>query len=500
MVAVLKQASNNTGLALARELSPGVVDGTAVWNTQEPNSYKDFGGSYKMIARNPINSSRQNKKGVITDLDASGGWQEDITYTGIQDKMEGLFFADYRRKSETAVTGTDTTADTINVASSTGFAAGDIVFVSGATVAANNGAKHVSAVASGTISVSENLVTEVFTGKVAKVGKQAASGDLTYTAATKTLASTALDFTTLGLIVGEWLYLSDDVAGNNLGANLGMARIYTIAAHAIVFDKVSPADPATAIVDAAGSGKAARIYFGRVIKNELEAGIKHYTFQAERTLGKDDSTAADVQSEYITGCVINDGTFVFNTADKGTCDWTLLGAKYETRTSAVGKKAGTRPANVEGSVYNTSTDIRRMSLELAGQDVPLYAYLMDMSIMVKNNAKANKALGVLGSIGITEGQFEVSATATAYFANVTAAQAIENNSDVTLDAFLSRDNQGIVFDLPLVSLGDGRPKITANEVIQLPLSIDAATAASLNPAADYTMMVVFFDYLPNIAM
>ena len=496
MTAVLKQASNNTGLALAREVSPSVVNGATVWNPQEPNSYKDFGASYKMVSRNPINASRQMKKGVITDLDVAGGWQEDVTYEAVQNKIEGLMYAAFRRKAEVVVTGISSGEFQV-AAGGAAFKAGDLLLASGFAVPGNNGLHTVSAATATEVTPVEAVVNDGG-GMIVCVGHQGAAGDLVYTAGNFTLVSTALDFTTLGLIVGEYLCVCDDVAGNNMGANLGMGRISSIAAHAVVFDKVFPADPTLPIIDAAGTGISSRMYYSRVIKNETSGLIQHYTFQAERTLGMDDSTAVMPQAEYLTGCVLNEGLFTFNSADKVTCEWTLLGAKYETRVSSVGPKPGVRPTGAESSAFNTSTDVRFMSMELAGQETPLYAYIMDLSITIKNNAKANKAIGVLGAIDMTEGQFQVSAAATAYFANVTAAEAIANNSNVTLAALIARDNHGILFDLPLVSLGDGAPKITANEAIQLPLDIDAATAVALNPNSDYTMMIMFFDYLPSL--
>lgn len=499
MTANLTQASNNTGLAVTRELSPGVVDGTAVWNAQEPNSYKNFGAAYKQVARQPINASRQNRKGVITDLDSMGGWQEDVTYNGTKGKIEGLMYADFRNKAELATTGAIASSSEFTVAAGGAvFAAGDLVFTSGYANPANNGLFVVTAGSAGYITVAGTLVDETAVGKIVKVGHQCASGDLTYTASTKTMASTALDFTTLGLMVGEWLFAADDDAAKSLISNLGYARIKSVAPHAIVFDRTMPADPTLPIIDGPGTGETARFYFGRIVKNELGPLIKHYTYQLERTLGRDDTTASTDQAEYLVGGVFSEAVFTFNSADKVTAEWSTMAAKYETRTSSVGPKPGTRPPLSLSSAFNTSTDVKFMSIELAGTDTPLYAYLMNLAITVNNNVKASKAIGVLGSIGMNEGQFVVSAAATAYFANVTAAQAIENNQSCNLSACIARDNQGILFDIPLITLGDGAPKVTANERIQLPLTIDAASAASLNPATDYTLLLTFFDYLPTI--
>ena len=104
MTAVVKIPSNDTGLSYAEEDSPGVLPVTPVWYPLEPNSYSDFGGSLKTIARNPINASRQRSKGVITDLDAQGGFESDVTLENLKDILQGFFLADLRYKDKLTVT------------------------------------------------------------------------------------------------------------------------------------------------------------------------------------------------------------------------------------------------------------------------------------------------------------------------------------------------------------------------------------------------------------
>ena len=92
--------SNVTGLRYSEETSLGVANGSAVWYPLEPNEYADFGGEVVTVARNPINAGRQNKKGVVVDLNASGGFNTDLTSTNVQDIMQGFLWADFRRKGE----------------------------------------------------------------------------------------------------------------------------------------------------------------------------------------------------------------------------------------------------------------------------------------------------------------------------------------------------------------------------------------------------------------
>ena len=114
-------------------------------------------------------------------------------------------------------------------------------------------------------------------------------------------------------------------------------------------------------------------------------------------------------------------------------------------------------------------------------------------------AEANKAIGVLGSFDVTEGTFQVDAQMTAYFSNVAAVQAVRNNSDVTLDMHMMANNAGISLDVPMIGLGDARLNVEQDQAITLPLSAEAGTGAKYDPNMDHTLLMVFFDYLPDLA-
>lgn len=498
--------SNITGLRFAEESSLKTLPGTPIWYPLEPNSYSDFGGQITTVARNPINSSRQRKKGVTTDLDASGGFNQDLTLTNMTRLLQAFMFADIREKKKT--NGMNAVADTISAVTSgtktftlsaggTGFIANHLVKATDFGTAANNGVFTVASSTATTVVTVEALVTEAgvpAAAALAVVGFQFPSADasITMNGLLVRLTSAATNMTTLGLIPGEWVYVGGDVVGTTFATNKGFARISSIATTYLEFDKITW----TGAVAEPGTGKTIHLFFGDVLRNESTANlIKRRTLQIERTLGDD---GGGIQSEYLVGAVANELSFNIAQADKITTDLTFVAVDNEQRTGATGVKSGTRPTLLSGSAFNTSSDISRIKLSLVSATdpapTPLFAFATELKLDIKNNVSPNKAVSVLGAFDTSTGTFEVGGSITAYFASVTAAQAVRNNSDVTVDITLLKKNGAIVIDIPLLSLGDGRLSVEQDQPITIPLETMAAESKFGN-----TLLLNFFNYLPDVA-
>lgn len=619
MAQVQKIDSNVTGLRYQEETSIGVENVNNSWLPLEPNSYDSFGGEITTIARNPINAGRQRQKGVVTDLDASGGFNSDLTQENLQDILQGFFYADLRRKNDVgadrqprrdgqngefedysvtdvgasdditvdsrvgvsaavvvggtlyavddiiegvdagstqtsywrvateaggvvltldlvdpatvvggfkpregrtdtdtgagittvALTGNGDDALTITITYGNGlvWTIGDLVWTTDFTESDTNGLLSVLSVADNVVTFNETLTADAApaaASTMTTVGLSAVAGDIDVddSGDYATYTSSTMQFDTFGLVPGEWIFVGGDLAAEAFSAseNNGFKRIRSISGTALVVDKST-----SAMTTEPSTTETIKMYFGRVLKNESDPVLQvRRTYQLERQLGApDDALPAEIQAEYLEGSVSSELTFNFATADKITVDLAFVAIDNTQIDGPTSLKAGARPSLVSGDAFNTSSDFSRLKLHVLSTTdesvTALFAFLTEFTINVNNNLTPNKAISVLGAFDVTAGNFTVDGSLTAYFANVTALQSVRNNDDVTLDFSIVKGSSGfksgISVDVPLTALGDGRLDVEQDAPITLPLDLPAAADRNF----DHTLLMVFFDHLPDAA-
>lgn len=511
MAIVTKQDSNATGLRIAAEQSYGVLPGTPDWIEQEPNSYGDLGEAVTTVPRTPITDDRQRRKGVVTDLESSAAFNADLTQESLPDIIEGFLFADMRVKDELAIATVNTGGVTDDFEPASGgdaYVADDLLFAQGFDDAANNGIFTVTGAPTATeIIVNATLVeTTGQSGTIRRCGFAFSTGDLEVDASgtLPQLTTTTKNLMDLGLIPGEWIWIGGDAAGERFAGtatNNTFMRVRSVTANAIIIDKAD----ATLVTDN-GAGQTVHMYFApRIIKNESDPTlILKKSYQIERTLGApDDASPAQIQAEYIVGCIASELTMNVATADKINLDVSYVGKSKEEIDGPTSLKSGNRPDAVGGSAFNTSSDFSRLKLAAVSDTdenpSQSFAFVQEVSLALNNNVSLNKAIGEIGACGVTAGAFDISGSMTAYFANVATLDLVRNNTSLTFDMHLVKENKGISVDIPVIVLGEGSLTVDADAPILAPLTFNASTGRSLNAGLDHTMMMQFWDYLPTLA-
>lgn len=495
--------SNVTGLAIAEEECLKELPVTPKWFEFEPNSYSDFGGEVSNVMREPINPSRQKRKGTVADLDASGGFNADLTQSNLTWLMQGFLFADAREKAKTSplngphnpITSVDGGTGQYVAASGLDiFNEGDLIKAQGFNFATNDGLKRVISAAATAVTVDEVLTSEGPgpTAKLETVGHQFLDGDVDITIlgtdVILSLKPTATQWTTLGLTVGEWIFVGGDDPFNRYTNNEpGYARIKEINAFDLHLDSATW----TPSIES-GAGVELQVFFGTVIRNEKTPSlIKRRTYSIERTLGEDDD---GTQSEYLEGSIPNEFSISIPTAEKINADLTFVAMENVVRDGATGVKDGDRVAAPGEEAFNTSSDIFRMQLKISDpSEEDLFAYVSEASVGINNGVSPNKAIGVLGAFDASIGDFEVTGSLTAYFTTVKAIEAVKANYDAEFNVIAAQNNAAVVIDVPLLSLGGGKLAVEKDASITLPLEQMAAECAN-----GYTLLTSWLAYVPDV--
>ena len=256
--------SNVTGLRYAWERCLKELYPYPEWKALEPNSYADFGKSVSTVARNPINPSRQRKKGTVTDMDANGGFNQDLTHNNTTDILQAFFFADARERATTAplsrraatfssVDGTNeeynfnnTKLSTVAiVGAGTNYRVGDVVSLSGGT-----GVDQAAVLRVGAVNPATGAVTAITVEDGGVYGALPASPAATTggSGSGLTLNPTGADVATF--VAGDLVLAS----GFGVTANNGLKEVVATASGVIeaagIVDEAAP--PAGARIDTVG--------------------------------------------------------------------------------------------------------------------------------------------------------------------------------------------------------------------------------------------------------
>lgn len=488
--------TNNFSLAYAIELSLGTLPGSPEWKLLEPNEISSFGSTITTVARSPISKSRQRRKGAVTDLDSAVEFAADITLEHFIDFLEGFCFSDFigaEHTVPTAVTGSATDEYTIPAIAS-GLAAGLLVYARGFTTAANNGLKEVdSGATTTTIPVTTDLEDETPSAtqnvSVDVCGFRSAAGDLDVDA-NGNITSTVLDFTTLGLTVGQAIWVGGDAALNQFSnaENTGFARVTAIAANLLTLDKKSQA-----FVTEANTTQEVDIYFGRFVRN---VSVDHSDY-LERSFHfegayQDLGEPTGDEYEYAKGNYCNTVGFELPLTDKAVATFAFVGTDTEPPTTTRETGADAPVVPVQTGAFNTSSDIARLRITEVDES-GLTTDFKSLTFNINNNVSPEKVLGQLGAKYLNTGNFEIDIEAQLLFTNADVVDAIRANTTVTMDFAIRNDDGAFLVDIPSMTLGGGDREFPVNESILLNTTAQAFGDTTLGTSIGVSL----FPYVPG---
>ena len=498
--------TNNISVQSAREASLGVLPGSPDWKLLEPNDVSQFGATITNVRRQPISKDKQDRKGTTTDLDSSVEFEMDLTMDGVSEFIEAFCFANavngdlHFEKIDVGGTGYTIPAATAAQAAKLQFTSGgpiSLVYGRGYANAANNGLKPltVDVAATDTVIQFSGAVAETAPAKavVEIAGIRPEVGDLALTVSgtTGTLTSgnnaavNNIDFTTLGLTVGQFVHIGGLTTSNQFSAGAGFGRITAIAAGTLTLDKLS-----STLATDTGAAETVDLLFGRFIRNvAVDDGDyleTSYHFEgAYPNLGSGGAT----EYEYPKGNYCNEVTFTVPLTDKATATFGFIGTDTEVPTTTRKSGAATAREPAKTAALNTSADVGRLRVTQV-DETGLTTDFKAFSMTLTNNVSPEKVIGQLGAKYMNTGNFQVSMDAEVLFTNGDVVAAIRNNTTVTMDFILDNEDGAVAIDVPSMTLGGGGKNFPVNESVILNTTGQAFKDATLNTSIGVSLFAI----------
>jgi hypothetical protein len=495
---------------LAYGLQADIDTDPTAWKLLEPNSIGTYGADVTTVARSPISKDRQRKKGVPTDKDSSADFEVDVTMDSAQDFVGSFVMATPANTNPIVHVQAGALWDNLEAVNSTSsfdhdtittaLDAGTLIRTRGFSTAANNAVWEVDAGSSATSTVVTSAPTDETPGNTSGAqmdvcGFRGATGDITWTYATLTIGSTTLDFTGLGLTVGQFVHLGGTASANQFSNGVLYGRVSSIATNAVVLDKCS-GTLYDAAVDGTGGGSARiDILYGRFYRNvsvdSSDFSEQYITFEGTYPDLQNPSGTGD-EYEYSVDNLCNTLGFTMPLTSKATLAAGFIGTDTPSPVTVRKGGAATPAAVVMDTAFSTSSDFARLRITET-DETGLTTYFKSLTTTLNNNVSAEKVLNTLGAAFMNIGNFFVDIETQVIFSDSDVIAAINNNTTVTMEWLIHNDDGGIACDIPAMTMGGGGKDYPVNETILINLTAEAHK----DPTLGYSVSFTLFPVLPS---
>ncbi|MGR4927277.1 phage tail tube protein [Bradyrhizobium sp. CAR08] len=459
-------SANRTQVSAVRESTLGVTPTTPRMRKMRITGESlQFSPTY--VDSDEIRDDRMLGDPIKTNQVSSGGVNFELSYPDDLSPLSEMIMSAFENAwvntpqffndgtADSIITDAGTVASTYAV--SAGGAAvklGHLVRATGFTQAANNQIFRSSASTGTTVVGGAGLVAEVAppgTAKLKVIGFAGVAGDIT--ALADGLGSTALDFTTLGLVVGQWVKVGGSAAGNTFAFLIAAgtkaraaayARITAIAAQKLTLDNL-PSSWATDV----GTGKTIWVFFGDQIKN----GVTKNSLTIEKGF-----LAQPVPSYIVNnGMCVNTFSVDLTSGDKikGTVAFTGMGGGISTTTLDAVPDAVTT-----GVVMAANANVGRLGVNQVQLGAPNWA--KGFTLQINNNLRSRDAVDSDAPVDIADGECTVTGKLTTYFGSSAEVQAFYDGTPRQINSRVTKNGQTLILQAPrAVYRGGGNPQATA---------------------------------------
>lgn len=477
--------------AIAKMSAYGTLGGSPEWRSMLVTEITGVNAQTENAAHDTIDPSNQFEAESQVGLTAAPQVR-----AGFTTELADVLIPGALRTQWTGPTALDTTATRPTSATSAHFVVptlgaalpvNTLIFVSGCTVAANNGVKVVNGSPSTTTIPVAGLTAETFTAAqnvtIEVCGFQFASGDATIdeTSGVYTFGATAKDLTGLSLVKGQPIFIGDSSAAAYAfatAADYGPAIVTsTPTATAFTF-----ASTFSTFADDSGTGKTIRLFFGRTCRTVARTSsdyVESY-YQIETSV-ENLHTANATRYLYAENAAIDTLTIAAPSAALATLAADFM-ATDVTSTGTQRTNASTPTAAKRTVPFNTTSDISGRVF-LSSDGTALTGYVTSASLIVENQAQANPAHGVLGSAITSYGKIRIRAEINVFLTEAGSIDAARNNSAITANWWLRNGEAAYCFFIPEGRVRNGTANFPKNQIVTLDMPLmankDATYAASL---------------------
>jgi hypothetical protein len=473
-------SSNRVQLAMVPEVTQGVTPNTPRMRICRYTS-ESIAFNPEYIDSDEIRSDRMMSDPILTMQSSGGGLNLEVSYpednSALSEIFESAFFnawvltpqRDNDGTADSVITDVAATG-VITVTAGPAFAIGHLIRNTGFGVAQNNGTFRITTGSATVPSVGAGLLAveaaPSATARTKVVGFEGVAGDITATATG--LGSTTLNFTTLGLVVGQAIKIGGSAVGNrfNTAANNDYARIIAITATALTLDNL-PVGWATD----AGTGKTIRVFFGDQIRN----GTTRQSLTIERGfLGQ------AVPSYIVTrGMHAESMQISMASKDKIKASVSFSGMSGGVSTTALDASPDPETAS---PVFAANPNFGRLAE--GGATVVGPNFIRSTEISISNNLRMIENLGSISPVDVLPGECTVTGKSEFYFGDAAILSKFYAGTPSSQFMAIAKANRALVFGIPRITYRGGTNPSVAGKNQDVTIALDwQASKDTLTQAA-----------------